>query len=77
MQLAGVHALTIPPNLLQSLSDTEEPEAKLAAQSMFKRDKDAEEQQMERMSFIDDENKYREKFTKSDGGNGERKTRQV
>ncbi len=77
MQLAGVAALTIPPNLLHSLSGAEELETKLAECSIFNAKANVQEQKMERMSFMDDEDKFREAFSKRDGGKGELKTKQV
>ena len=77
MQLAGVAAFTVAPALLQALSETSEPEAKVAALSIFRSGTVTTEQVTERETFINDEEKYREAFARRDGGKGQLKTRQV
>ncbi|KAL9125935.1 MAG: hypothetical protein Q9217_004930 [Psora testacea] len=77
MRLAGSSSMTIAPALLRELSGTNEAEAEVASRSLFKKGAKAQEQVTERVSFIDDEIKYREAFVKSDSGKGEGKTAQV
>ena len=77
MQLAGVSAFTVAPALLEALREAEEPEAKVAEMSLFKDQARVAEQEMERTTFVNDEGKFREAFTKRDGGKGQVKTRQV
>ena len=77
MQLAGVAALTIAPTLLHALSETEEPEAKVADRSLFNDSTKVEEQEMERRSFMNDEAKFREDYGKRESGKAQVKTKQV
>lgn len=77
MQVAGVAALTLPPTLLHPLSEMTEPEAKVAALSLFKHNTKMEGQEVERRSFLDEEAQFREALAKRDGGKGRVKTTQV
>ncbi|ERF73134.1 hypothetical protein EPUS_09152 [Endocarpon pusillum Z07020] len=77
MQVAGVAALTLPPTLLHPLSEMTEPEAKVAALSLFNHNTKIEGQEMERRSFLDEEARFRETFAKRDGGKGRVKTTQA
>ena len=77
MQLAGVAAFTIAPAYMQALLETDKPEAKVAELSLFKDIKKPTEQGIERTSFLNDEERYREAFASRDGGKGQVKTRQV
>ena len=65
MRLAGIDSMTLAPDLLRTLSQTKEPEASVAHLSVFKEIIDDSEQGIERMTFIDDEIKYREAFAKT------------
>ena len=76
LKLAGVAAMTLPLHWLQALNESERPEAELPSLSLFTDDKHATASD-ERISFIDDESKYRDAFAKVEGGKAERKTRQV
>ena len=76
VQLVGVASITIPPPLLEDLSKLEEPASQLAERSLFvgePRDKEF----MERVSFIDDEEKYRKALRKRGNGKAERNIAQV
>ncbi|KAL9120198.1 MAG: hypothetical protein Q9187_003252 [Circinaria calcarea] len=77
MQLAGVAAFTIAPGYLQAMLERDEPEAKVAELSLFKDITKSTEQGIERTSFVNDEERYREAFASRDGGKGQVKTRQV
>lgn len=77
MLLAGVAALTLPAPLLSGLRSTKEPEAKVAARSLFGQATHTEEQETEKKTFVEDEGRYREEFAKSYGGKGLRKTTEV
>jgi len=77
MQLAGVAAFTVAPALLEALSETDAPEAKVADLSLFKDKETVTKQMIERTSFVNDEEKYLEAFAKREGGKGQVKTRQA
>lgn len=77
MQIAGVAALTLPPWLLLALSEKTEPKQKLVECSLFKDGARAKGQDMERICYMDNEGKFREAFSQSDGGKGQVKTAQV
>ncbi|MCJ1281404.1 hypothetical protein MMC26_000723 [Xylographa opegraphella] len=76
MQLAGVAAFTIAPSLLRALSETKELEKMVAERSLFN-NKIYSAQSMQRTSFMDDEEKYREAFANRDSGKGQVKTKQA
>lgn len=74
--LSGVEAITIPANVLKSLAATEADEETLKKKSLF----NATEYQslhLEKVSFIEDEDKYRKAFGKRDNGKGQEQTTQV
>lgn len=74
--LSGVEAITIPVNVLKTLATTEADEETLKKKSLF----NATEYQtlyLEKVSFIDDEDKYRKAFGKRDNGKGQERTTQV
>jgi len=75
MRLAGIDSLTVAPDLLRTLSKTEESASNVAAMSVF--EQDAQAIQIERMSFVNDEVRFREAFAKSDDGKGPVKTAQA
>ncbi|KAK3172570.1 hypothetical protein OEA41_005894 [Lepraria neglecta] len=77
VKLAGVASLTIAPNLLHTLSKSEELESQLADRSLFQEKAMLEGQAVEHTTFIDDEAKFREAFAKSAGGKGQIKTAQA
>lgn len=77
MALAGVAAFTIAPQFAHELSQMQEPEETAAARSRFNiQAKQQDAAEMKRKDFTN-ESEYREAFAKSDGGNGEAKTKQV
>ncbi|KAH8163068.1 hypothetical protein CIB48_g5180 [Xylaria polymorpha] len=74
--LSGVEAITIPVNVLKTLATTEADEETLKKKSLF----NATEYQtlyLEKVSFIDDEDKYRKAFGKRDNGKGQERTTQA
>lgn len=73
MQLAGVAAITIPPNELNELAKMDAPEATLAKRSLFKGKANVEERQ----SFVDNEVAFRTAFSRSGSGKGQMQTAQV
>lgn len=77
MQLAGTASLTIAPDLLRTLSTTEEQEAELVDRSLFVDRTKINGQETEYKTFIDDETKYRRAFAESQDGKGQVKTAQV
>ena len=77
MRLAGVTSLTLAPALIDTLSKSEESEEKVMNLSLFKQETNSTEDEIERLSFLDDENKFRKTFAKSEGGKGQSKTAQV
>ncbi|KAL9103487.1 MAG: hypothetical protein Q9163_001483 [Psora crenata] len=76
MCLAGSSSMTVAPTLLRELFDTHDTKAALASRSLFQEKVKAQEQGVERISFINDETKYREAFAKSNDGKGAAKTAQ-
>ena len=76
VQLAGVASITIPPPILEDLSKLEEPVARLAERSLFV-DEPEDKDSMERVSFVDDEEKFRTAFSKRGNGKAESNTVQV
>lgn len=75
-KLAGVSHMTIAIDLLHTLSKTEENSEDARAMSLFN-DAEASEQEIEQMSFIENESKYAKAFDKSYKGKGKWKTKQV
>ncbi|KAK5636063.1 hypothetical protein RRF57_011775 [Xylaria bambusicola] len=74
--LSGVEAITIPADVLKTLATTEADEEILKKKSLF----NATEYQtlyLEKVSFIDDEDKYRKAFGKRDNGKGQERTTQA
>ena len=80
-QLAGVTSLTIAPELLQKLSDTQAELPEAAKESIFIRKEingsSCGREGLQPRSYLNDEKAYREAFAKSYGGKGEVKTKQV
>lgn len=74
-QLAGVDSMTIAPDLIRLLAQTEEPEAEVVKYSIFEKRTKAQETRAK--SFVNDELKYREEFAKSYEGKGAWKTKEV
>jgi hypothetical protein len=72
MELAGADHITIAPRLLQELATT--PASSLNIVSLFDNQTPAN---IENSAFEDRESDYRIAFTRSDGGEGERKLTQV
>ena len=77
MKLAGVASLTVAPDLLRTLSKTEEQESELVDRSLFVERTKIKDQETEYNTFIDDETGYRKAFAESEGGKGQVKTAQV
>ena len=77
MQLAGINSMTVAPDLLRTLSKTEEPESCVVDFSVFKNDSEVSESELKRMTFIDNETMYRRSFAESNGCKGPDKTTQV
>ncbi|KAK3167555.1 hypothetical protein OEA41_010682 [Lepraria neglecta] len=67
MRLAGVTSLTLAPALIDTLSKSEEPEEKVVDLSLFKQETNSTGDEIERLSFLDDENKFRKTFAKRQG----------
>lgn len=76
-QLAGVDSMTIAPDLLRTLSKTDEGETGITNSSIFVKETKPSGQKIEIDSFVNEERKYREAFAKSYGGKGEWKTKEV
>lgn len=76
-QLAEIDSMTVAPDLLRTLSKTEEPDVDATESSIFKQETKEQVQVRELTSFINDETRYREAFTKSYEGKGAWKTKQV
>ncbi len=76
-QLAGVDSMTIAPELLRTLSKTQEAEIGVEKSSIFERETEASGQKREVHSFVNEERKYREAFARSYGGKGAWKTQEV
>ncbi|KAI4160351.1 MAG: hypothetical protein LQ342_005847 [Letrouitia transgressa] len=77
LAIAGVDSLTIAPALLRTLSEADELEETAKDMSLFEKGASTEAKQPKRLSFINDEAKFREAFSKADGGQGVTKTRQI
>jgi len=76
LMLAGVSALTLPPPLLEDLQTADSDET-LSELSLFATKIVQNEPELERFSFLDDEKKFREKFSKNEDGKGKLKTEQA
>lgn len=80
-QLAGVTSLTIAPELLQKLSDTQVELAEAARESIFDQKEvngpGCGREGLEPRTYLNDEKAYREAFARSYSGKGEVKTKQV
>ncbi|KAM0806160.1 transaldolase [Usnea florida] len=80
-QLAGVTSLTIAPELLQKLSDTQAELPEAAKESIFTQKEvngsSCGKEGLEHRTYLNDEKAYREAFAKSYGGKGEVKTKQA
>ncbi|KAG9241340.1 hypothetical protein BJ878DRAFT_578322 [Calycina marina] len=76
MKLAGIAALTLPPGLMSGLRDTEDSEDEVFNLSIFDHKTD-DSQASKRLSFIDDEAKFREAFSQRENGKGQSKTNQA
>ena len=75
--LAGVASLTIAPDLLHTLAETQEEEVEASRGSIFAPEVDGNNRYPEPKSFLNNETAYREAFARSYGGKGEAKTQQV
>ena len=77
MQLAGIDSMTVAPDLLRTLSKTEEPEDGLIKLSVFTNTYKLPQNHLEPTSFIDDEPEFRKAFAESERLRGPVKTAQV
>lgn len=79
LQLAGVAAMTIAPDILLELRSLKKTKAELDSQSMFQDEGSMKKEypSMERESFVDDEVAYRTAFSLRNEGKGHLKTIQV
>lgn len=73
LQLAGVAAMTIPSGQLDELASTNRPESEVESLSLFR----VKGKAMEKMSYVNDEEKFRAAFGTFAGGRGEMKTKDV
>ncbi|CAG8949078.1 hypothetical protein HYFRA_00002207 [Hymenoscyphus fraxineus] len=76
MLLAGVNALTIAPSLLEELKQVEWTERSVNGHSLFL-GRETEIGNMDSKTFINNEKEFRERFGKSQGGKGEKKTEEA
>lgn len=76
-RLCGVDSMTVAPDLLRLLSKTEEPKVDVMKSSIFEKQTKAMGQEIEVISFVDDEIRYREAFARSYDGKGAWKTKEV
>ena len=77
MQLAGIDSMTVAPDLLRTLSKTEEPENEVTGLSVFKSSYKLPQDLGEPLNFINDESKFRRAFAESEKSKGPAKTAQV
>ena len=75
--LAGVAAITIPPDLLRTLASTEVTEEEVDELSFFTKAKHSKVDQPLRRTYVDDETSWREAFSKAIDGKGLRNTNDV
>lgn len=73
LQLAGVAAMTIPSGQLDELASTDRPESEVESLSLF----GVKGKAMEKMSYVNDEERFRAAFGTFAGGRGEMKTKDV
>ena len=76
-RLAGVHHMTLAPDLLYALSKREEKEEEIRAMSLFNNARMEKEHARDFTSFLNDEDIYAAAFEKSYEGKGKWKTQQV
>ncbi|KAL8993176.1 MAG: hypothetical protein Q9169_006548 [Polycauliona sp. 2 TL-2023] len=76
-ELAGVAAITIPPDLLRTLASTEVVAEDIDEISLFAKAKQSEKSRPERRAYMDDETAWREAFSIAYDGGGLRKTNEV
>ncbi|KAL8864616.1 MAG: hypothetical protein Q9198_009752, partial [Flavoplaca austrocitrina] len=72
--LAGVAAITIPPDLLRTLASTEVLGQDIDELSLFTNGKPSKGNELERRTYMDDETSWREAFSKAYDGKGSRLT---
>ena len=77
LQLAGIDSMTVAPDLLRTLSKTEQPEDTITGLSVFEGPFKLPSNLLEPISFIDDESKYRKAFAETEKSKGPEKTAQV
>ncbi|KAI0517550.1 hypothetical protein F5B22DRAFT_603353 [Xylaria bambusicola] len=76
LRLSGVEAITIPADVLKTLATTEADEESLKKKSIFNTT-EYQTLHLEKVSFIDDEDKYRKAFGERDNGKGQERTTQA
>jgi hypothetical protein len=74
LPLSGVASITIPPAVLQELALREQDVGELEKLSLFSK-QPATDEYLTKVSFVNSEEKYREAFSKRDGGKGETRTK--
>jgi transaldolase len=74
LPLSGVASITIPPEVLEVLARREEEVDKLQEISLFSKGPTTDEH-LTKVSYVNSEEKYREAFSKRDGGKGESRTK--
>ena len=75
--LAGVTAVTVAPDLLRILATTPMDEKDVYRQSLFREDNRVEENRLERKTYVDDEEGWRQAYGQAYGGKGQWKTTEV
>jgi len=73
---AGVASITLPVDVLETLASSEDVESRSASYTVFQKLED-NSQNLDKMSYIDDEAGYREAFAKRDDGKGSERTKQA
>ena len=73
LQLAGVAAMTIPTGQLDELAATTRPESEVERLSLFKE----KGKPVDKVSYVDDEQKFGAAFASFSDGRGEAKTQDV
>ena len=73
LQLAGVAAMTIPSGQLDELASKDRPESEVESLSLFR----VKGKAMEKMSYVNDEERFRAAFGEFAGGRGEMKSKDV
>ena len=75
--LAGVTSMTVAPELLRTLSTIEVDEANIGEASLFRKGNNADKDRLERKTYKQDEQRWRQDFARAYNGKGQRKTEDV